>query len=195
MVVCHIRRNALKLGTQNDILKSKVPIHLATEYIWESFRAQLHSIYATKTGVGARQDAVVATKKRSGKKTVGRKEGRKKSNQNDSRNLPTPAASIENTQVSQSSNFSRYTCLIVATFTASASSPEEKRQISQSSTLSKSIDSVGGGLVLCTNEINTSHMVNAFMTGLMGMWRRSAILEFIPPHVRQLSLEFQYADP
>jgi len=86
-------------------------------------------------------------------------------------------------------------CLIVATFTASASSPEEKRQISQSSTLSKSIDSVGGGLVLCTNEINTSHMVNAFMTGLMGMWRRSAILEFIPPHVRQLSLEIQYADP
>lgn len=52
------------------------------------------------------------------------------------------------------------------------------RQSSTSSTLSTNIDSTGGGLVLCTNEIPTKAMADSLMTRVMSIWDDLASLEF-----------------
>ena len=104
MIVYDMLCKTLKLGTKTDIFATTTPIYLQAEPWWLGFREDMQAIYSTRTGVGARHDAAVAKKKKLGKKPVGRKEKGILS-QEESQNLPTPAASTENTQVSQSSNF------------------------------------------------------------------------------------------
>ena len=52
------------------------------------------------------------------------------------------------------------------------------RQSSTSSTLSTTVDSTGGGLVLCTNEIPTKGMVDMLMSYVMRIWNTLGSLEF-----------------
>jgi hypothetical protein len=68
----------------------------------------------------------------------------------------------------------------------------EQRKISTSSMLSDSVDSAGGGLVLCSNEIPTKAMVDEFMTRAMEVWGGLALIKFLPEGRRSLSLQYSW---
>lgn len=69
------------------------------------------------------------------------------------------------------------------------SATQEQRQVSQSSTLSESIDSAEGGVILCSRETATLYMVNDFLGRVMQIWKTSASLENLPSK-RELALQW-----
>jgi hypothetical protein len=69
------------------------------------------------------------------------------------------------------------------------SATQAQRQVSQSSTLSESIDSAEGGVVLSSRETATLYMVNDFLDRVMEIWNDSASLENLRSK-RELALQW-----